>query len=167
MQKKKKQNRVACFDHIIELCHRRIRTVASYNGQNTFYEIPGIVVGYPLYNMTECIEYIVSSLRQNGFLVQILPPPHIGVVYISWDPRELQSKGGNAHAQKQLGSSTSSVSASSIASGRLPALPPSTSALVNMNAYNAHGDRKQLYAPTTTRPRPQKKSSPSQRARLF
>lgn len=90
MQKKKKDNRIACFDHIIELCHRRIRNVASYSGQNTFYEIPGLVVGYPLYNLYECIDYIVNALRKNGFLVQILPLPHVGVIYISWDPRELK-----------------------------------------------------------------------------
>ena len=101
MQKKKKQNRLLCFDHIIELCHRRIRTVASYSGQNTFYEIPGIVVGYPLYNLNECIAYVVASLRNNGFLVQVLPPPHIGVIYISWDPRELVQS-NNTHA-KQIG----------------------------------------------------------------
>ena len=90
MQKKKKENRLLVFDHIIELCHRRIRNVASYNGQNTFYEIPGIVVGYPLYSLWECVDYVVGALRKNGFLVQILPRPHIGVVYISWDPRELK-----------------------------------------------------------------------------
>jgi hypothetical protein len=90
MQKKKLQNRRKCFDHIIELCHRRIRTVSSYCGQNTFYEIPGFLVGYPLYNLNECIEYVVEALRKNGFLIQILPPPQIGVIYISWDPRELR-----------------------------------------------------------------------------
>jgi len=90
MQKKKLKNRSKCFDYIIELCHRRIRTVSSYCGQNTFYEIPGFVVGYPLYNLNECITYVVDALRKNGFLIQILPPPNISVIYISWDPRELK-----------------------------------------------------------------------------
>ena len=90
MQKKKLKNRTKCFDYIIELCHRRIRTVSSYCGQNTFYEIPGFVVGYPLYNLAECITYVVDALRKNGFLIQILPPPNISVIYISWDPRELK-----------------------------------------------------------------------------
>ena len=89
MQKKKIKNRSKCFDYIIEICHRRIRNVSSYCGQNTFYEIPGFVVGYPLYKLDECITYVVDALRKNGFLIQILPPPNIGVIYISWDPREL------------------------------------------------------------------------------
>ena len=92
MQKKKIKNRSKCFDYIIDLCHRRIRNVSSYCGQNTFYEIPGFVVGFPLYNLNECITYVVDALRKNGFLIQILPPPNIGVVYISWDPREMKQQ---------------------------------------------------------------------------
>ena len=90
MQKNKSKNRIACFDIILQLSHNRIKTVASHNGQNTFYEIPGFMIGYPLYNLQEALEYIVSSLRKNGFLVQLLPEPHVAVVYISWDPDELK-----------------------------------------------------------------------------
>ena len=47
-------------------------------------------MGYPLYNLQECLEYVVNALRTNGFLVQILPAPHVAVIYISWDPEELK-----------------------------------------------------------------------------
>jgi Family of unknown function (DUF5759) len=90
IQKKKKQKRTVCFDKILELCHNRIKSIAESNGQNTFYEIPGILAGYPLYDLNECLEYIVDALRKNGFLVQILPKPHVAVIYISWDPEELK-----------------------------------------------------------------------------
>jgi hypothetical protein len=90
IQKKKKQKRTVCFDKILELCHNRIKYIAESNGQNTFYEIPGILAGYPLYNLYECLDYVVDALRKNGFLVQILPKPHIAVIYISWDPEELK-----------------------------------------------------------------------------
>ena len=89
-QQHKQTMRHGSFDRVIELCHRRIRTVASYGGMNTFFEIPGMLIGYPLYNINECMEYMVNALRKNGFLVQILPPPHIAVVYISWEPTEVR-----------------------------------------------------------------------------
>lgn len=92
MRKKKQGARLVCFDKVLETCHRRIRTVASYGGMNTFYEIPGMLIGYPLYNVMECCEYIIESLRKIGFLVQVLPPPHVAVIYISWDPQELKPK---------------------------------------------------------------------------
>ena len=92
LKKKKEQIKNKSFDHIIELCHKRIKNIAAHGGLNTFYEIPGMLLGYPLYNIYECLEYIVDKLRKNGFLVQILPPPHVCVVYISWDPSELKPK---------------------------------------------------------------------------
>lgn len=89
MQQNKTHARTVCFDRVLELCHRRIRTVASYGGQNTFFEIPGMMIGYPLYNIYDCLDYIVSNMRKTGFLVQVLPPPSVCVIYISWDPSEL------------------------------------------------------------------------------
>lgn len=89
MRTRKQQSRVVSFDRVLELCHRRIRTVASYGGMNTFYEIPGMLIGYPLYNIFDCMDHITNSLRRTGFLVQILPPPNVCVLYISWDPKEL------------------------------------------------------------------------------
>jgi hypothetical protein len=90
IQKKKAQNRTVCFDKILQLCHNRIKTIASFNGQNTFFEVPGFMIGFPLYNLNEALDYIVNALRKNGFLVQLLPEPHIAVIYISWDPEELK-----------------------------------------------------------------------------
>lgn len=90
IQKDKTHARTLCFDRVLELCHRRIRTVASYGGQNTFFEIPGMMLGYPLYNIYDCMDYVIDSMRKTGFLVQILPPPNVCVIYISWDPKELR-----------------------------------------------------------------------------
>lgn len=94
--KKKKDNiKNVCFDKIIDLCHRRIRTISSHGGMNTFYEIPGVLIGYPLYNIYECTDYVIKALRKNGLFVQLLPPPQISVLYISWDPEDLKPKNTN------------------------------------------------------------------------
>ncbi len=91
VQKKKKESRTVYFDHIIELIHRRIRKISSLGGMNTFYEIPGLLMGFPLYDLNECTSYIVNALRKNGFLVQLLPPPHKYVIYISWNPSDMMN----------------------------------------------------------------------------
>lgn len=92
MKKKRETNRTKCFDHIMELCHRRIRNIASYGGLNCFYEIPGLLIGFPLYNLQECTTYVIEKLRTAGFLVQLLPPPHVSIIYISWDPEEIKPR---------------------------------------------------------------------------
>lgn len=78
-----------CFDKVLEKCHSRIRNVAKHGGMCCFFEVPALLLGLPLFNRDECTEYIVANLRRVGFLVQILPDPHIGVIYISWNPSEL------------------------------------------------------------------------------
>lgn len=90
MKREKEKSKTISFDKVVELCHRRIRTIATYGGMNAFYEIPGMIVGYPLYNIFDCRQYLVESLRKTGFLVQILSPPQHNVVYISWDPEEIK-----------------------------------------------------------------------------
>ena len=90
VQQQKQKSRHTSFDKVVELCHRRIRTVAAYGGMNTFFEIPGMIIGYPLFNIKDCQLYMVEALRKNGFLVQLLPPPHVAVIYVSWDPNDVR-----------------------------------------------------------------------------
>lgn len=97
VRRMKDHSKKISYERVLELAHRRIRNVNSYGGMNTFYEIPGMLVGFPLYHMGDCMTYVVEQLRAAGFLVQILPPPHVCVVYISWDPNELKP------APKRLG----------------------------------------------------------------
>lgn len=92
MQRKKENYKKTSYDKILEICHRRIRNIGSFGGLNTFFEVPGLLVGYPLYNIYHCTDYLVDQLRKSGFLIQILPPPQICVLYISWDPNELKPK---------------------------------------------------------------------------
>jgi hypothetical protein len=90
MKKQKEANKKICYDKVLERCHARIRNAAQYGGMNTFYEIPAMIVGLPLFSIQLCTEYVMQKLRENGFLVQLLPPPSVYVIYISWDPQELK-----------------------------------------------------------------------------
>lgn len=80
------------FDKIIEKCHLKIKNTALQGGMNVFFEIPYILLGYPLYNFNECLDYIVKALRANGLLVQILPYPNNNTLYISWKPTDVKIK---------------------------------------------------------------------------
>jgi|APGre2960657373_1045057.scaffolds.fasta_scaffold01208_11 hypothetical protein len=105
MRRDKQTMHTQCFDRVLEQCHRRIRMVAGLGGMNTFFEVPGIVAGLPLYNLNQCTVYVIEQLRKNGMLVQVLPPPHVSVVYISWDPKDVSPPrpaltGSNKNKQK-------------------------------------------------------------------
>jgi len=122
MGKQKQQARTRCFDKVLELCHRRVRTVAGCGGLQSFYEIPGMLVGWPLYNLAECTRYVVEALRKTGFIIQTMPSPHESTFYISWDPKELRQSNAS-RGQRALPGGARPFSA-------LPAPPPLTSQLV-------------------------------------
>lgn len=92
LKNKRDKIKTNTFNVILEKCHLKIKNIAEHGGMNIFYEIPYVLLGYPLYNINECIEYIVDALRKNGMLVQILPKPNNNTLYISWKPSDVSMK---------------------------------------------------------------------------
>lgn len=92
LKNKKDKVKNNTFNVIIERCHEKIKNIAAQGGMNIFYAIPYILLGYPLYDINECVEYVVEALRTNGFLVQILPFPNNNTIYISWKPTDVKVK---------------------------------------------------------------------------
>jgi hypothetical protein len=82
LKDKKELSKYVTFDSIINICHKKIK--------NT--EIPFYIYGKPLYKIEDCVKYIVESLRNNGFFVQILPEPNVNMIYVSWNPGEINKK---------------------------------------------------------------------------
>lgn len=99
LKSKKDKVKHNTFNIIIQKIHNKIKMTASQGGMNIFYEIPYLLIGYPLYNINDCIEYILEALKKNGFLVQTLPHPNNNTIYISWKPSDVPNK-------KQLTSSS-------------------------------------------------------------
>ena len=69
MKNKKDKIKTNTFNIIIEKCHTKIKTIASQGGMNIFFEIPYVMLGYPLYDINECVNYIVDALRNNGYFL--------------------------------------------------------------------------------------------------
>ena len=70
------------FNVILKTCHNKIKSIAEIGGQSLYYKIPPIVIGYPLYSHSTCIEYIIKSLQKCGLYVSLLP--NNAMIYISW-----------------------------------------------------------------------------------
>jgi len=79
------------FDIILDKCHIKIKKIANAGGMKLFYEIPFIILGYPLYNIDICIEYIIKCLKKSGLFVYRLTNVN-NIIYISWDPSEIDPK---------------------------------------------------------------------------
>lgn len=88
VQAKKQSKRSESFDHILDKCHKTIKRSIEIirNNQHCFFEVPEFLIGYPLYDLNECIQYIVQKLTDNGFYVKYFFPR---VLYISWAQKTL------------------------------------------------------------------------------
>ena len=80
--RKKELSKFETFDKILQRCHNKIKLYAENRKTECVYEIPGFIIGVPLFDVNELREYLVSSLNKNGFIIKQIPPNYI---YISWD----------------------------------------------------------------------------------
>jgi hypothetical protein len=81
-KREKRQNyKDELFRKILEQCHRRIEHSSDSGDLYSIFTIPNYVIGYPIFNKSECIDYLIQQLDTNGFKVQAYGD---GYLYISW-----------------------------------------------------------------------------------
>jgi hypothetical protein len=95
---KKQQKRKESFEKVLQNCYSKIQGFADKEQAFCFYEVPEFMMGYPLYNISECVTFITEMLTKNGFQIQYYFPK---VLYIAWGAPPKQSKA----AEKRLASS--------------------------------------------------------------
>jgi len=86
----REQKKTKVFDKILELCYHRI---LNSNQQNKDYScsyiVPNVVFGLPLYDINDCITFIVNKLIEKGFDVIYAFPT---TIHISWKPKNKYDK---------------------------------------------------------------------------
>lgn len=80
-KEKKQDYKDELFKKILLQCHRRIEYSSNVGDLYSIFTIPEYVVGFPLFNKSECCEYLIKSLNDNGFIVQSYSNNYI---YITW-----------------------------------------------------------------------------------
>lgn len=70
-----------CFDTILQRCRNRMQIAVKTGVLQILFDVPEFMMGYPPYNIGQCITYIMSQLVRAGFSVQYVFPKGI---LISW-----------------------------------------------------------------------------------
>ena len=78
-----------CFDKVLEKCFAHIERHASKDQHFCFYEVPHIMMGFPIYDLNECIKYLIQKLEHQEFLVKYYFPQ---ILYISWNVNEINEE---------------------------------------------------------------------------
>jgi hypothetical protein len=90
---KKQLKRKQSFERVLQLCYSRIRGFADKEHEFCLYEVPEFVIGHPVYNIQECVTFVIDALSRNGFVIEYYFPR---VLYISWGSKDKQGKAKNA-----------------------------------------------------------------------
>ena len=78
----KNYKRMEKFDNILIQIHRRIKYHADLEQTFCLYNIPEFIFGTPLYNVNDLKNYIINTLKKNGFKILYFHP---NTIFISWD----------------------------------------------------------------------------------
>ena len=76
--------KIKIFENILEMCYNKI---LNTNKQNDSYSctfiVPTVVFGLPLYNIGDCVVFIMDKLVEKGFEIYFALPT---TIHISWKP---------------------------------------------------------------------------------
>ncbi len=81
IQKEKDKQRMKIYERILSKCFKKIKELSLHEENYCFFEMPEYIPGSPLYNMTECVIFMVNSLQDKGFKARYVDP---FMIFITW-----------------------------------------------------------------------------------
>jgi len=78
----KKKTRLLCYEIILEKCHKRIIDCSKKEQTYCLFVVPEYIIGLPIINNYECTQFLIESLKENGFTVTYTFP---NLIYICWE----------------------------------------------------------------------------------
>jgi hypothetical protein len=93
-------NQLALFNKVLNRIHVRIKTISRQRKDEQFcwFVVPEMIIGVPRYDQANCIAYLISKLKDNGFNVRYIHPNTLFISWLHWVPsyvrKELKSKTG-------------------------------------------------------------------------
>ena len=86
------------YDEILINCHKKIKLNAGNKKTECIFNIPPFIFGKPLYNIDHLQDYIIKSLRTNGFEIKKIIEYHI---LINWNINKPEVKENKKIKQKE------------------------------------------------------------------
>lgn len=80
-QREKEKNRMKIYEIISKRCFEKIKASSLNEETFCFFQLPEYLPGLPLYNMTECVMFLLNVLHSNGFHARYCDHFYI---YITW-----------------------------------------------------------------------------------
>ena len=89
-ESKKKNNltRIDIYNKLLLKIHNRIKISSRIKTNENFctYIMPEVLIGYPNYNLEECLLFIIDKLQIDGFLTRYIHPNLLMISWNHWVP---------------------------------------------------------------------------------
>jgi len=87
-KKKIDLNRLEIYNKLLSKIHSKIKIVSRQREQTNFcsYLMPEILIGYPNYNFSECLNYVIDKLESDNFLCKYIHPNLLMISWNHWVP---------------------------------------------------------------------------------
>lgn len=128
--------KIKTFEQILDMCYNKILlTNKQTDSCCCIFTCPSVVFGLPLFNMADCIHYVMVKLVEKGFEVHLAIPNNI---YISW------KDGSDANYSKKLYQLDSSPFSTSTRKPQQPAIEyqPLSSNSFKANSSSSYANNK-------------------------
>jgi hypothetical protein len=83
-KKKNDLNRLDIYNKLLIKIHSKIKIASRLRNSENFcsYVMPEVLIGYPNYNLSDCLVFIIDRLQKDGFLTRYIHP---NLLFISWN----------------------------------------------------------------------------------
>lgn len=93
-KKKSSLVKLSMYNKILQRIHQRIKVTSRQRHNNTicFFVMPEVMIGYPTYDIADCLVYIMSELESNGFKLKYIHPNLLIICWEHWVPSYVRSE---------------------------------------------------------------------------
>jgi len=81
-QKEKQKRRIRIYETILSKIYKKIKQCSMLEETYCLFPLPEYIPGQPLYNMTECVLFIIQSLNDQGFKSRYVDP---FIIFVTWN----------------------------------------------------------------------------------
>jgi hypothetical protein len=77
------------FHRVLDQCYGKIEKAAKHDLTWCVFDVPEFMLGYPIYDLNECIQYVYHHLTHKGFRVDYFFPKMLCVIWTRPTPAAL------------------------------------------------------------------------------
>ena len=82
------------FNKLLNRVHVKIKTTSRQKTNERFcwFLVPETILGVPKYDQPECIAYLMSKLKDNGFMIRYIDPNVLFISWAHWVPQYIRTE---------------------------------------------------------------------------